>query len=123
MCWEDDIQSAAQDVFEHLGPGLSECIYQKALGENLRLLGYTVESEVIMNVLFHDQVVGFICADIVLDKKICLELKAKVSLNLNDKTQAQSYLRHNSSLSHCILINFPSSEQSVQFELMQQLAK
>ena len=114
----EHIPMLAQEVFDQLGPGLSECIYQKALGKNLRLLGYTVESEVIMNVLFHDQVVGFIRADIVLDKKICLELKAKVSLNLNDKTQAQSYLRHNSSLSYCILINFPSSEQSVQFEFV-----
>ena len=112
------IPMLAQEVFENLGPGLSEVIYQKALSLNLRLNGYVAENEVIINISFNNENVGFIRADVIVDKEVCLELKAKASLSASDRAQAAAYLKHNDQLKHAILINFPSFKPQIEFELI-----
>jgi len=113
------IISLAQEVMTDLGMGLSECIYQRALCQNLRANGYIVESEVIINVHFNNEAVGFICADIIVDKTLCLELKSKATLTTADKIQAATYLNHKKDLKACILINFPSANSTVKAEVFE----
>ena len=113
------IISLAQEVMNVLGMGLSECIYQRALCQNLRTHGYIVESEVVINVNFNNEAVGFIHADIIVDKTLCLELKSKATLTSSDKIQAATYLNHNKDLKACILINFPSSNKTVKAEVVE----
>jgi len=112
------IISLAQEVMNALGIGLSECIYQRALCQILRTHGYIVESEVVINVFFNNEAVGFIRADIIVDKTLCLELKTKATLTTSDKIQAATYLNHSRALQACILINFPSSNGSVKAEVV-----
>ena len=114
----EHIPILAQEVFDQLGPGLSECIYQRALSLNLRLNGYVAENEVIINILFNNENVGFIRADVIVDKELCLELKAKASLSAADRAQTAAYLKHNDQLKHAILINFPSFKPQIEFELI-----
>lgn len=114
----DRIVALTQSVFDELGPGLTECLYQKALCQNLRKNGHIVESEVIINVIFDNVTVGFIRADIIVDKSVCIELKSKASLSSADKVQASSYLNHKKELIVCILMNFPPLKRDIESEVI-----
>ena len=101
----DIIYDEAVCVMSYLGPGLSECIYQKALHECLRKHG-AVSSEVVIPIQFYETTVGFIRADIVFDRKIVIECKAKAHLTASDRIQAKTYVRGEY---ECTLLNFSSS--------------
>ena len=108
---ETSVQTAAEcaeSVLEDLGPGLSECIYQRALCEELRTRGAQVESEVILPIRYGMHFCGFIRADVIVDSHLCLELKAKAGLTSADQVQAGTYLRHCETLETCVLMNFGS---------------
>lgn len=104
---------SAHDVLSCLGPGLSECTYQNALCEALRLQGLIVEREVMIPVRYERIFCGFIRADVIVDKSLCLELKAKASLTPSDRVQAATYMKHNSELTQCLLLNFGAEISSV----------
>lgn len=104
-------------VFEELGSGLTEYIYQNALACALRARGCRVESEVVLPIRFADQIVGYMRQDLVVDGSICVELKAKNGFTSGDHSQAKAYLRHNTDLSSTILINFGASLQHCVYDV------
>ena len=108
---EKELADLADHVFAAIGPGLSEVVYQNALAIAIRQEGRLVEREVITNVLYIDasataHVVGYIRADLVVDKTTCLELKAKAGLSPADRVQTQTYLRHCEKYARAFLLNF-----------------
>ena len=109
------IEDACQTVFEALGPGLSESVYQRALAVELRSRGQHVSMEVIIPILYKHAQVGFIRykhlkapqlenfgshrADIILNEgetgeSVILELKAKAGISPADRIQAATYKKY-----------------------------
>ena len=89
------IYKAAREVHADLGGGLSESIYQKAMSIELRDMGCDVENEVVIPVLYKAQYVGFVRADIVVDKYIILELKVAPKITDAHMLQLSKYTKWN----------------------------
>ena len=88
------IIGAAIDVHRELGPGLLESVYRKCLAYELRKRGHGVVEENPVPVLY-DGIVhecGF-RADLLVDERVVVELKAKSTLHPVDKAQLLSHLR------------------------------
>ncbi|MDQ0781953.1 GxxExxY protein [Chryseobacterium sp. W4I1] len=64
-------------VYNELGPGLLEKVYEKVLAHELENNGLMVKTQVPMNLKFKDTVIesGFI-ADIIVENKVIIEIKA-----------------------------------------------
>ena len=102
----NDIIGAAIEVHKQLGPGLLESVYRACLTYELRKRGFDVIEEKPIPV-FYDNVqleCGF-RADLLVNKLIVVELKAKSTLHPVDKAQTLSHLRL-LNLRFGLLINF-----------------
>ena len=99
------INGAAMEVHRILGPGFLEAVYQLALEHELTLRGIPFEPRKELPVAYKGQAVGLYIADIVVDGKIILELKAMSALNKAHEAQAHNYLAA-TGLRLAILINF-----------------
>ncbi|MBC8506144.1 MAG: GxxExxY protein [Anaerolineales bacterium] len=95
------------DVHNNLGPGLSEDIYERATIIELKKREIPYEHQKVINVVYKGQQIGTYRLDLVIDKKIVLELKAVSTLNDLHKQQLKTYLKA-SNLRLGILINFGS---------------
>ena len=102
------INGAAMEVHRILGPGFLEAVYQLALEHELTLRGIPFEPRKELPVTYKGQAVGLYIADIVVDGKIILELKAMSALNKAHEAQAHNYLTA-TGLRLAILINFGAS--------------
>lgn len=87
-----EIVGAAMEVHKVLGPGYLEKVYQKALAHELRLRNIPFEEYKHLIVRYKNVVVGNYEADIVVDGKIILELKAVQEIHPKHKAQIQNYL-------------------------------
>jgi GxxExxY protein len=88
------IIGAAIEVHKRLGPGLLESVYRTCLAYELRKRGFTVIEEKPVPV-FYDEVeleCGF-RADLLVNKQVVVEIKAKTVIHPVDKTQTLSHLR------------------------------
>lgn len=103
------IRGAAFDVYNELGPGLLESIYQKALVMELEARGHQVNPEKSVKVFYKgiDLNMGF-RADLVVDNQVLIELKSIDSILPVHKKQLLTYLRV-TGLSLGLLINFNES--------------
>ncbi len=105
------IIGAAMEVHRILGPGFLEAVYQSALEHELTLRGIPFEAQKRLAVVYKDQIVGEYIADLVIDGKVILELKAVSALNPAHQAQAHHYITA-TGLRLALLINFgaPSLE-------------
>jgi GxxExxY protein len=87
------ILSSASYVFEQLGFGFLEAVYENALAIRLRQDGFMVQTQVPIEVIFEQQVVGEYRADILVNDTIILEIKAVDSLHPRHEVQLVNYLR------------------------------
>lgn len=72
----EEIIGAFYDVYNELGHGFLESVYEQALAIALEQAGMKVERQVAVAVWFRGQKIGDFRADIVVDKNVLLELKA-----------------------------------------------
>jgi GxxExxY protein len=87
------INGAVYEVNKELGAGFLEKVYGNALLLELHTRGLMAESQVPLEVKYKDQTVGSYYADIVVDDRVILELKA-VEMLLNVHTaQLLNYLK------------------------------
>jgi GxxExxY protein len=105
------IIGAAMEVHRILGPGFLEAVYQAALEHELTLRGIPFEAQKRLAVVYKDQIVGEYIADLVIDGKVILELKAVSDLHPAHEAQAHHYITA-TGLRLALLINFgaPSLE-------------
>ncbi len=104
------IIGAAYTVHNDLGFGFLEKVYQNALFIELTNLGLKVEKERPIKVKYKDQIVGDFIADIVVEDKVILELKAVKQLSEIHEAQLVNYLKA-TGIEIGLLINFgPSVE-------------
>jgi len=99
------ILAACFEVSKELGAGFLESVYQNALMIVLREKGLTLEREHPLAVSFRGQIVGQFYADILVENKIILELKAVSALTDVHKAQVINYLKA-TGIEVALLINF-----------------
>ena len=99
------IVQAAYEVFNGLGPGFLEKIYQEAMVLVLRKNGRKVEVQKSVPIIFLEKQIGVHVLDIVVDGRIILELKAVSEIAPIHKQQALSYLKA-TGLQPALIINF-----------------
>ena len=106
------IQGCVFEVYRQLGCGFLEKVYEKALLAELELQGLRAETQVPVTVQYKDVVVGKYYADIVVEKRIILELKAQQKLPPASKAQLLNYLKA-TGLHLGMLVNFSFPKASV----------
>ena len=93
------------EVLNELGHGFPEVIYQKALAHELGQSGISVEQQVPFKVRYKGVLVGNYYADIVVDKRVIIELKTVEKLVPAHVGQVLNYLRAGN-LHVGLLLNF-----------------
>lgn len=83
----------AFEVHKKLGFGFLEKVYKNALTKRLRDDGFEVDEEFPIKVHFEGEVVGEYFADIYIDGKVIVELKAVEQLNTAHEVQLVNYLK------------------------------
>jgi GxxExxY protein len=80
-------------VYNELGSGFLESVYQKCLGIALREAGLSVCWPVAIPVWFRGQQVGHFEGDMLVERIVLLELKAVRALESSHQAQLLNYLR------------------------------
>src|SRR5690349_7700238 len=99
------IRGALLEVYNTLGPGFREETYKLAVLSELELRGLPVAREASFEIKYKNRVVDLYPADIVVDSKVILELKAAENLHPRHSAQLLSYLKA-SGLRVGLLANF-----------------
>lgn len=97
-------------VHTHLGGGFLEAVYANALTVVLRDAGLQVEREVPFEIVFRGRVVGRYRADLVVEARVIVEVKAGRALEPAHAAQLLNYLRA-SGLATGLLLHFGASAQ------------
>ena len=105
MFLTERIISAAMKVHNTLGPGFLEKVYENALVIELRNMGLFVEQQKPIPVFYEGHNVGDYVADLIVERKILVELKATSGLNDSHSSICLNYLRC-AELPVCLLFNF-----------------
>ncbi len=87
------IIQGAYNVFNRLGFGFLESVYEKSLTKELIDLGLFVERQVPIQVYYKEELVGDFRADLLVDKLIIIELKAVEKIHPIHEVQLVNYLR------------------------------
>jgi GxxExxY protein len=101
----DKIIACAYDVHNKLGFGFSERVYENAMMIKLSQKKLPSIQQAPINVHFEDQLVGEYFADIFIDNKIIVELKAVSVLSKAHEAQLMNYLKA-TNVKVGLLINF-----------------
>ncbi len=99
------IIGAAIEVHRHLGPGLLESIYERALVHELRLRGMSVRQQVAVSVMYKDLALDGQRLDLLVDPGVIVEIKAVERLAPIHQAQLISYLK-TTGMRLGLLINF-----------------
>ena len=81
------------EVYNELGHGFLESVYQRSLVLALEAVGLTARSKIPIPVWFHGHEVGHFEADILVENCVLLELKAARALHPSHRAQLLNYLR------------------------------
>jgi len=88
-----DILKAFYDVYNKLGFGFLERVYENSLALLLRERGMRVQQQAPISVYFHGVAVGEYFADLLVDDLVIVELKAVEELRQEHLAQLRNYLR------------------------------
>jgi GxxExxY protein len=99
------IIGAAYKVGSKLGCGFLEKCYENALTYELRKMGLKVEQQVPLKVWYEDIIVGEFVADLIVEDRVLVELKAISGLEGIHAAICINYLAE-TKLPVCLLINF-----------------
>jgi GxxExxY protein len=82
------------EVYNQLGPGLLESIYEKAMIKELRMNGFEVRNQVEVPVYYKGELIcPDLRLDLIVDNKIILELKSVIDFRPVFEKQLYTYLR------------------------------
>ena len=87
------IIGAAIEVHRHLGPGLTEPAYERALTIELTRIGTSFVRQLSVPVLFRGHVVGTYRADLVVENRVVVEIKSVEKLAGVHQAQLLAYMR------------------------------
>ena len=89
----DRIIGTFYEVYNELGFGFLESVYEEAVLLALEAKGFRVEQQVPVPVWFPDKKIGHFEADLIVDQAVILELKAVRTIIDAHKAQLLNYLR------------------------------
>ncbi|OGZ00789.1 MAG: hypothetical protein A3B13_00395 [Candidatus Liptonbacteria bacterium RIFCSPLOWO2_01_FULL_45_15] len=107
------IRGAAFEVWNKIGPGFRESIYQKSLEAELKKQGIDFVTQPTLKIEYENKAVGDYRPDLVIDDKVLVELKALPFIGDTEKKQVWSYLK-GSSYKLALLINFGPKKVEVE---------
>jgi GxxExxY protein len=93
------------DVLNELKPGLDEKLYERALISGLRRTGHTVEGQKIFPVFYHEELIGNLVPDLIVDEKVIVDPKVVSVFTETHIAQMVGYLNI-SGLELALLLNF-----------------
>jgi len=99
------IIGCAYTVANTLGHGFLEKVYENALAHEIRKSGLTCIQQQSIPVNYDGVLVGDFVADLIVDGRVIVELKAAPQLNDVHMAQCLNYLRA-TGLKICLLLNF-----------------
>ena len=100
-----EIIKAFYEVYNKLGYGFLEKVYQNALLIELRKIYLDCKPAYPIDVYYEGQKIGFYIADIILENSVIIEIKAAESLCEEHEAQLVNYLRA-TDIEVGILLNF-----------------
>jgi GxxExxY protein len=106
----DAVIGAFYSVHTELGYGFLEGVYSNALVVLLQSAGLPVEREVSFEIVFHNHNIGTYRADLIVDSRVIVEVKATRIILPAYKAQLLNYLRA-SGLQVGLLLNFGESAE------------
>ncbi len=109
----EKVIGCAYAVSNTLGSGFLEKVYENALAHELRKNGLQVSQQHGMTILYDGVPVGEYAADILVEGKLLVELKAAKALDPTHLAQCLNYLKA-TGLSVCLLLNFGNARVEVQ---------
>lgn len=104
-----EILQACFEVSRELGAGFLESVYEKSLFVALRQKGLSVACQVPLKVKFRGVIVGEFYADILVEEKVLVELKAVSRIMPEHKAQVINYLKA-TGIEIGLLVNFGNSK-------------
>ena len=102
----------AYKVSNGLGFGFLESVYENALCVELNKLGIAFQQQAPIDVMYRQQLVGHFVADLIVESKLLVELKAVSAFSQQHSAQVMNYLRA-TELQVGLLINFGASKVSI----------
>ncbi len=99
------IMQAAFEVYNELGPGFPESIYEEAMNRELIRRGINLERQKEVMVYFKNEPLGKFILDTIVNGRVILEYKAVSEIARIHEQQALSYLKA-TGLELAIVINF-----------------
>ena len=97
-------------VYNSLGYGFLEKVYERSLVIELKSIGFNVEVQKPITVCYSDEVVGEYFCDLLVENKVIVEIKATNSLLKEHEAQLLNYLRA-TNLEVGLLLNFGPEPQ------------
>ena len=92
-------------VYNELGFGFLEAVYEEALAMSLKEAGFTVTRQVETPIWFHGVNIGHYKADLIVNGVVLIELKAARTLDSSHEAQLLNYLR-STDIEVGLLLNF-----------------
>jgi GxxExxY protein len=102
-----DVIGCAFEVINELGAGFLESVYENALLLALRQKGLSVTAQHPVKVMFRNECVGEFFADLIVEGKVLIELKAVKAIAPEHQAQIINYLNA-TGIEVGLLINFGS---------------
>jgi GxxExxY protein len=81
------------DVYNALGYGFLERVYENALTIELRVRGFQVEQQKPISIQYRNQIIGEYYADLLINDLLIIELKATRTLAKEHEAQLLNYLK------------------------------
>jgi GxxExxY protein len=108
----DRIIAAGVHVHKELGPGFLEIMYEVALAIELTNAGISFERQKLLPIFYREHLTGEHRLDLVVERKVIVELKAISALEDIHYAIVRSYLKA-ADLADALLLNFASSRLTV----------
>lgn len=108
------LRALTQDVYDKLGSGFDEVVYQKAFEVGLRLRRIPYEAQRVVPVFYEGFYIGEGKPDLIVGEngdRVVIELKAVESVGHKERAQIENYLRV-LDIPLGLLINFPQPTKS-----------
>jgi len=97
-------------VYNDLGYGFLEKVYENSMMIELKSLGLNVRKQQPITVFYQDVIVGEYFADIIVEDKVIIELKAEENLHPRHEAQLLNYLKA-TQIEVGLLLNFGGDPQ------------
>lgn len=104
------IIGAFYEVYNHLGFGFAEKVYENAMRVELTKLGMEVLGQTPIKVFYKDSLVGEFIADLLVNKAVLVELKAVPQIIEEHEAQLLNYLK-STPIEVGLLLNFGPKAQ------------